>query len=159
MVLYVIAFAATSVAAFLPVLLQNNLSAFWHDSIAYQASRSAPFSVWGLYGGLSLEQHVVQGLGVALGLAVAFLPRRRDIVTVAALGAAVIIAIQLGITYWFYLYIVWFFPLVIVALFGSYPAQVEPTESAGADREVGVRADSVAPLAEPNPPAWSPLPN
>ncbi|MDQ6806991.1 MAG: hypothetical protein M3065_18990, partial [Actinomycetota bacterium] len=125
-VLYVLAFAATVVAAFLPVLLQNNLSSFWHDSIAYQASRAAPFSVWGLYGGLSLEQHVVQGLGVALALAVAFVPRRRDIVAVAALAAAVIIALQLGVTYWFYLYIAWFFPLVIVALFGSYPTRVEP---------------------------------
>jgi hypothetical protein len=111
------------VAAFLPVLLQNNLSAFWHDSIAYQATRSAPFSIWGLYGGLSIEQHLVQGAGVGLGLLVAFWPRRRDIVGVAALGAAVVIALQLGITYWFYLYIVWFFPLVIVALFGSYPAR------------------------------------
>ena len=123
--LYVLGFGVTVVAAFLPVLLQNNLSAFWHDSIAYQATREAPFSIWGLYGGLSLEQHLVQGLGVGLGLLVAFVPRRRDIVTIAALGAAVIIALQLGITYWFYLYIVWFFPLVIVALFGSYPARVD----------------------------------
>jgi hypothetical protein len=125
-VLYVLAFCLTVVAAFLPVLLQSNLSAFWHDSIAYQASRSAPFSIWGLYGGLSIPQHLVQGAGVGLGILVAFWPRRRDIVGVAALGAAVIIALQLGITYWFYLYIVWFFPLVIVALFGSYPARAEP---------------------------------
>ncbi|HEY5318368.1 MAG TPA: hypothetical protein VIJ20_10335, partial [Solirubrobacteraceae bacterium] len=117
-VLYVLAFGLTVLAAFLPVILQNNLSAFWHDSIAYQATRGAPFSVWGLYGGLSLEQHLVQGAGVALALAVAFVPRRRDIITIAALGAAVIIALQLGITYWFYLYIVWFFPLVIIAVFG-----------------------------------------
>jgi hypothetical protein len=137
-IVYMLAFAATTLAAFLPVLLDNNLSAFWHDSIAYQASRGAPFSVWGLYGGLSIEQHIVQGAGVALGLAVAFVPRRRDIVTVAALGAAVIIAIQLGVTYWFYLYIVWFFPLVIVALFGSYPAG----EGAGA---VAERAEVAVP--------------
>jgi hypothetical protein len=121
----VVAFALTVVAAFLPVLIHHDLRAFWHDSIAYQASRSAPFSIWGLYGGLSLEQHLVQGAGVALALAVAFVPRRRDLVTVAALGAAVIIAVQLGVTYWFYLYIVWFFPLVIVALFGSYPRAAE----------------------------------
>jgi hypothetical protein len=123
--LYVVAFALTIVLAFLPVLIHHDLKAFWHDSIAYQASRSAPFSIWGLYGGLGLEQHVVQGAGVALALLVAFLPRRRDLVTVAALGAAVMIAIQLGVTYWFYLYIVWFFPLVIVALFGSYPRAPE----------------------------------
>jgi hypothetical protein len=119
--LYVLGFVVTSVAAFLPVLLHDNLSAFWHNSIAYQATRGAPFSVWGLYGGLGVEQHLVQGAGVGLALLVALVPRRRDIVTVAALAASVIIVLQLGVTYWFYLYIVWFFPLVIVALFGSYP--------------------------------------
>jgi hypothetical protein len=43
-------------------------------------------------------------------------PRRRDIVTLAALGAAVLIALQLAVTHWFYLYLVWFLPLVLVAL-------------------------------------------
>ena len=139
--LYVLAFGLTVVASFMPVLLQDNLSAFWHNSIAYQATRAAPFSIWGLYGGLSLEQHLVQGAGVGLALLVAFVPRRRDIVTVAALAAAVIIAIQLGVTYWFYLYIVWFFPLVIVALFG---------QSAGADSIDGFgRAKSVGAVAGP----------
>ena len=31
-----------------------------------------------------------------------------------------LIALQLGVTHWFYLYIVWFFPLVLVALLGRY---------------------------------------
>ena len=48
----------------------------------------------------------------------------------AALGAAIIIGLQMGITYWFYLYIVWFFPLVIVALVASHPA--EPGKRAAA---------------------------
>jgi hypothetical protein len=131
--LYVAAFALTVAAAFLPVLIHHDLRAFWHDSIAYQATRSAPFSIWGLYGGLSLEQHLVQGAAVALALAVAFVPRRRDLVTVAALGAAVIIAVQLGVTYWFYLYIVWFFPLVIVALLGGHPWPVERHDAPSRD--------------------------
>ena len=33
------------------------------------------------------------------------------------------IAFELCLTYWFYLYIVWFFPLVIVALVGAHPAR------------------------------------
>ena len=65
---------------------------------------------------MQFEQHLVQGAAVGLALSVAFVPRRRDVVMVAALGAAVLIALQLGITHWFYLYIVWFFPLVMVAL-------------------------------------------
>jgi hypothetical protein len=121
-VLYVASYAVVAVVVMLPVLLDHNLSTFWHATIAYQATRSAPFSVWGLWGGLSLEQHVVQGVAAALACVVVFVPRgRRTLVEVAALGAAVIIAVQLGLTYWFYLYIVWFFPLVVVAAFGAYP--------------------------------------
>ena len=53
---------------------------------------------------------------LALALVVAFVPRRRDRSAVAALGAAVLIALQLGVTHWFYLYLVWFLPLLLVAL-------------------------------------------
>ena len=49
---------------------------------------------------------------------VAFVPRRRDVVGLAALSAAILIALQLGVTHWFYLYIPWFFPLVMIALLG-----------------------------------------
>jgi hypothetical protein len=118
---YVLAFALTAAAAMLPVLLDDNLRAFWHDTVSYQEGRGSPFSVWGLYGGLRLEQHLVQGGAVALAIAVAFFPTgRRTVVQVAALGAAVVIALQLAVTHWFYLYIVWFFPLVMVALLGRY---------------------------------------
>ena len=34
----------------------------------------------------------------------------------AALGAAVLIALQLTMTHWFYLYLVWFLPLLLIAL-------------------------------------------
>ena len=132
--LYVVAFALTALAAFLPVLIHHDLHAFWHDSIAYQATRSAPFSVWGFYGGLSLAQHLVQGAVGALAVAVAFVPRRRDPITVAALAAAVIIALQLTVTYWFYLYVVWFFPLVIVATLGSCPARADAGRNSQGDR-------------------------
>src|SRR6202011_5211790 len=93
----------------------------WRDTISYQETRGAPFSIWGLWGGLSFPQHLVQGAAVALALIVAVRPRTRTTIQVAALGASVLIALQLGITYWFYLYIVWFFPLVMVALLGRYP--------------------------------------
>jgi hypothetical protein len=53
-------------------------------------------------------------------VAAAFLPRRRDLIGLAALAGAVVIALQLGVTHWFYLYIVWFLPFVLVALLGRY---------------------------------------
>ena len=120
---FVCAYGLTLLAAMLPVLLDGNLHAFLHDSISYQASRVSPFSIWGLWGGLGLEQHLVQGAAVALALAAAFVPVKRGVVEVAALGAAVLIALQLGVNYWLYPYIVWFFPLVLVAIFASHPAR------------------------------------
>jgi len=121
---YVAAFVGTVAVVMLPVILDNNWHAFWHDTIAYQAGRSSPFSIWGLWGGLGFEQHIVQGATVALGIAVMFVPRRRGPIEVAALGAALLIALQLGAGYWLYSYIVWFFPLVAVALFGSFPSEL-----------------------------------
>ena len=56
-----------------------------------------------------------------LALAAAFVPRRPDLRQVAALGAAILIAVELTATHWFYLYVVWFVPLVLVALFAALP--------------------------------------
>jgi hypothetical protein len=121
MIFYVLAYGLTAIAVMLPVLLNGDLHAFWQDSVSYQSSRVTPFSVWGLWGGLDGAHRLVEGAGAGLAVALAFVPRRRGIVEVAALGAAVLIAVQLGLNYWLYPYIVWFFPLVIVALFVSHP--------------------------------------
>jgi hypothetical protein len=118
---YIAAFGATVFVAMLPVLLNGDFHFFWHDSVVYQSSRVTPFSVWGLWGGLGGLQHLLQGAAVGLAILVAFVPARRGLVEVAALGAAVMIALQLTVNYWLYPYIVWFFPLVAVAIFASHP--------------------------------------
>ena len=56
----------------------------------------------------------------------------------AACGAAVLIALQLGLDYWFFLYVVWFFPLVLVALLGRATA----TRRRGADAAYATAARS-----------------
>jgi hypothetical protein len=133
LIIYAIAYPAAIALAMLPVLISGDFHYFWTDSIAYQASRPAPFSIWGLWGGykqgLHLPEHIVLGAAVALGLASPFLPRgERTMVQVAALGAAIIILLQMGITYWFYLYIIWFFPLVVIALVLAHPDKREQPE-------------------------------
>jgi uncharacterized membrane protein len=143
-VAFVLAFAMTTVLVMLPVLIDHNLHAFWHDTISYQAQRGSPFSIWGLWGGLGIEQHLAQGAAAGLAIMVAFIPRRRDIVAVAALGAAVVIALQLGVTHWFYLYIVWFFPLVMVAVLGAHPERIGALEPATRP-QVPVREPALSP--------------
>ncbi len=155
-VLFSVAFALTALVVMLPVLLDGNLHAFWRDTIQYQSNRGSPFSVWGLWGGLGVEQRLVQGAAAALAIMVAVVPRRRGIIEVAALGAAVLIALQLGISHWFYLYIPWFFPLVLIALVGAHPV------FAATSAPVAASAEAPEPVPAPAgsiPPASAPLPS
>lgn len=110
------AFLATAAVAMLPVWLQGDLSLVWERTVAFQLDRGAPFSVWGLYDGLEIAQRIVQGLAVLLALAAAFRPRRPDAIGLAAAAGAILLALQLGTTYWFYLYVVWVLPLAFVAI-------------------------------------------
>jgi hypothetical protein len=125
---FVAAFGIVAFVVMLPVVLQGNLHAFWQNSVEYQSNRVTPFSVWGLWGGLDAEQRFLQGMVAAGAVALAFMPARRGIVEVAALSAALVIALQMTATYWLYPYIVWFFPLVIVALFAAHPDRRERVE-------------------------------
>jgi hypothetical protein len=118
---FTIAFVLVAGLVLVPAALGTGLHTFYDRTVHFQANRPAPFSIWGLWGHLGALQHVVQGAAVVLALAVAFVPRRRTPVQIAALAAAVLIALQLGVTYWFYLYIVWFLPGVLVALFARQP--------------------------------------
>jgi hypothetical protein len=121
---FALSFVVVAGLVLVPAALGTGLHTFYDRTVQFQATRPAPFSVWGLWGHLGFVQHVVQGAAVLLALADAFVPRQRTTVQVAALAAAVLIALQLGVTYWFYLYIVWFLPAVFVALLarGAEPA-------------------------------------
>src|SRR5581483_2514249 len=130
LLVFAVTCAATLAATLVPVLVTGNFARFWHDTVGYQATRPAPFSVWGFYGGLSIEQHIAQGLAVLLAVAVAFRPRRRTMIEVAALAAVVLIAIELSVTYWFYTYIVWFIPVALIALLGAQPRASEGSDAA-----------------------------
>jgi hypothetical protein len=116
---YALAFGAVLVASAIVVLRYGDVATFYDRTLGFQASRGSPFSIWGLRD-WTTAQAVVQAAGVLLAVAVAFVPRRRDVIGLAALAAAVLIALQLGVTHWFYLYIVWFYGPVMVALLGVH---------------------------------------
>ncbi len=121
---------AIPVLFFLP---DGGFGELYDRTVGYQAGRDSPFSVWGQAESLGWVQTAVKVGVVAFAVAVAFVPRRRGPVQVAALGAAVVIALEIATTHWFYLYIVWFAPLVFVALFASYRGdRREDAPSAGA---------------------------
>ncbi len=130
--LFAVAFAAAAAAASIPALTHDSLHTIYERTIAYQGDRGSPFSVWGLYGGLGDVQLAVEIIAVAVAVAVAVLPRRADLVGLAAACAATLIAVQLGIEHWFYLYIPWFFPLVMIALLGSFSDPSRPAAAASA---------------------------
>ena len=116
---FLCAFALAGAAACIPAFTHDSLHTIYERTLAYQSDRGSPFSVWGLYGGLAGLQLVVQIAAVVLALALALIPRPRDLVALAAACAAVIIAVQLGVEHWFYLYIPWFAGLALLALLGS----------------------------------------
>jgi hypothetical protein len=114
---FVVAFVLTAAIVAIPALRNDSLHEIYVRTIEYQSTRAAPFSLWGLYGWHGAETVVVAAaLALALGLAV--IPRRADVFGLAAACAAILIAVQLGLEYWFYLYIPWFFGLVMIAFLG-----------------------------------------
>ncbi|HEV2775822.1 MAG TPA: hypothetical protein VGV90_09550 [Solirubrobacteraceae bacterium] len=123
---YVAAFGMAASLAFVPLLGHIEWRTFWEQTIAFQAERGSPFSIWGLYDPdvewLNVAQRAVQVAAVLLALALAFVPRRRDLVGLAACSAAILLALQLAVSHWFYLYIPWFFGLVMIALLGRFGA-------------------------------------
>jgi Glycosyltransferase family 87 len=131
LVAYGLGFAAAGGLAFAPLAADLDLRDFWDHTIAFQAARGSPFSIWGLYDPdvpwLNHAQRAVQIAGGLLALALAFVPRRRDLLGLAACAAAILIALQIGVTHWFYLYVPWFFGLVMIALLGRFALPAERT--------------------------------
>lgn len=116
-------FAAVTAAAMLWPAIDPGLKVFYERTIAAQAGRSSPFSIWGQDESLEpLRLAILAATGV-LAIALAFVPRRKSLLQVAALSAALMLGVQITLHHWFYLYIVWFFPLMLIAL-----ALLEPTE-------------------------------
>jgi hypothetical protein len=133
---FALAFAAASAAAFAILLLEPSpvhaARVFAERTLGFQLDRESPFSLWGWgqYHAAGVpDLHLVQlGLEAALVLlavALAFVPRRKSPLQLAALTAALLIGFEVVLTHWFYLYLPWFFPFVAIALFlRPVPARV-----------------------------------
>jgi Glycosyltransferase family 87 len=121
--LFITGFAAVTVLAMLWPTINPGLKVFYERTIAAQAGRSSPFSIWGQDESLEPIRVAILAATGALAIALAFVPRRKSLIQVAALSAALMLGVQITLHHWFYLYIVWFFPLMMIAL-----ALLEPTD-------------------------------
>jgi hypothetical protein len=120
-------FSVATVAAFSILLLEPSLwtalETFWSRTLGFQLGRESPFSIWG-WGqydaagipDLASLQTVVQVGSIVLAGVVAVLPRDKGPLELAALTAAVLLAVQLSLTHWFYLYLPWMLPFALLAL-------------------------------------------
>ncbi|MBN1530235.1 MAG: DUF2029 domain-containing protein [Thermoleophilaceae bacterium] len=111
------AVVAGSILLYLP---DGGLREFYNSTIGFQMTRHSAFSIWELHPSLGWLQDLVQLAGVLFAAVLAFVPRRRDMRQIAALGAAAIIATQLSVVHWFYFYIPWFAPFALLVMFSAY---------------------------------------
>jgi hypothetical protein len=120
-------FLAATVAAFSILLFAHDpfheAHVFWSRTVGFQIGRAAPWSLWdwGQYHARGLpDLHLVQRVlqvGLLLGaVAVAFFPRRKSPLQLAAFTGALLAGFELVVTYWLYTYIPWFYPFAALAL-------------------------------------------
>ena len=104
---------------FLPFLPDGGPSELYDRTFGYQSDRSSPFSLWGLAPSLDFLQTVARLGAISLAVLLAFVPRTKSALQVAALAAAIVVAVQLGATHWFYFYVVWFLPAYLAVALGE----------------------------------------
>ena len=117
--LFAIAFAIAAAILFVPFFPDGGPRELYDRTFGYQAARGSPFSAWGLAPALEPLQTASRLFAIALAVALAFVPARRTWIQIAALAGAVVIATQVAGTHWFYFYVLWFLPLLLVASFGE----------------------------------------
>jgi len=142
-VLFLLGFALATAISFSVLLLEPSVwhaavTAF-HRTIGYQVGRSSPFSLWdwrqyhaaGLPD-LHILQLILQVMLVAGAVALAWWPRQRSPLQLAAYTAALLIGFESVLTYWIYHYLAWFFPFAALAFLMPVAAgdeQLAPAES------------------------------
>lgn len=113
---------------------------FWDRTVSWQIDRDSVFSIWG-WGqyhaagvpDLGWVQQVLEVALIAGAAVLAFAPRRKSPLQLAALTGALLLGFELVLTHWFYLYLPWFFPFVAYAVLAVRPAgaTIEAEEHAG----------------------------
>jgi len=113
--LFILGALLVTAAVLLWPALDPGLRTFYDRTIGIQAGRDSPFSIWGQTSLEPIRIALLALTGLA-SLLFAFVPPPKSLVQLAALSAALLILLQLTLQHWFYLYVVWFYPLLLIAL-------------------------------------------
>jgi hypothetical protein len=89
---------------------------FYERTLAFQSSRESPWTIFTQVPELAPLQQLLLMATILLAFIIAVVPEKRTIRRLAAFSAALIIAFELTVNFWFYPYIIWFSPFVFVAL-------------------------------------------
>jgi hypothetical protein len=128
--MFVAGFLLATIAAFSVLVLDAHpiqaAHTFYDRTLKTQITRESPFSLWDWaqyhargIPDLHVVQRVLEGVLVVAAIVVAFVPRTKSLLQLAALTGALLIGFELVLTHWFYLYIPWFFPFVAFAVLAS----------------------------------------
>jgi hypothetical protein len=117
---FVLGGAGVVLLTFWVVLLDGHpfeaIKLFYQKTLAFQGDRVSPWTIYTQVPRLAFLQKPITALVIFITILVAFVPRKKTLRRLAALSAALVIAFQLTVNYWFYAYITWFEPFVFVAL-------------------------------------------
>jgi hypothetical protein len=94
----------------------EGLRSFFEHTLAFQGERETPWTIFAQVPGLKVLQQPLTALAILLAFVVAVIPKKRTVRRLAALSAALVIAFELTVNYWFYPYVIWFEPFVFLAL-------------------------------------------
>ncbi len=96
--------------------LLRGFGIFYEKTLSFQGGRETPWSIFTQVPGLKILQQPLTFLAILLAFVVAVVPKKRTVRRLAAFSAALVIAFELTVNYWFYPYVTWFEPFVFLAL-------------------------------------------
>ncbi len=94
----------------------SGMQIFYEKTLAFQGGRETPWTIFAQVPELKVLQPVLTAVVVLLAFIVPVVLKKRTIRRLAALSAALVIAFELTVNYWFYPYVTWFEPFVFLAL-------------------------------------------
>jgi hypothetical protein len=139
----------------------EGLRIFYEHTLAFQGGRETPWSIFAQVPELRVLQQPLTFAAIVLAFVVAVFPAKRTIRRLAAFSAALIVAFELTVNYWFYPYVTWFEPFVFAVLLlatnekTALDGDIEVRSSNADGREVGDRGkarsneDAADPRSEP----------